>query len=246
MLDTQADLIFTGDTVRLALVCFEKDSKLMEKILNYLNQKHDTEFFAYSKGIWEDLLDYDCIVAYMPLGVVIRGISPLLDNKWVDPAVVVMDKPLLHAIPVLGGHHGGNEIATYLEGIGLKSIITTAMEFSSGYSIGIGFRKNVETEEIIAAIVKSLAEINAELDQIRVISTTENKRNEVIPVAENLKKPVQFVEEQDINTMDIRETKATIIGLKNVAEACAIYSSNTGELVLPKRVFGGVTVAIAR
>ncbi len=245
-MDTQADLIFMGDTMRLALVCFEKDRKLMERILDYLNQKYQIEFFTYSKGIWKKLMDYDCIIAYMPLGVVIRGVSPLLDNKWVDPAIVVMDKPLLHAIPILGGHHGGNEIATYLEGIGLKPIITTAMEFSSGYSIGIGFRKDVDTEYIIAAIEKSLAEINSDLDQIRVISTTENKRDEAIQVAENLKKPVQFVEKQNINTMDIRETKATIIGLKNVAEACAIYSSNTGELVLPKKVFGGVTVAIAR
>ena len=46
--------------------------------------------------------------------------------------------------------------------------------------------------------------------------------------------------------MDVRETKAKIIGVKNVAEACAIYASIHGELILPKRVYGGVTVAIAR
>ena len=46
--------------------------------------------------------------------------------------------------------------------------------------------------------------------------------------------------------MDIRETKARIIGVKNVAEACAIYASRYGKLILPKKIYGGVTVAIAR
>ena len=46
--------------------------------------------------------------------------------------------------------------------------------------------------------------------------------------------------------MDLKETKAVKIGVKNVAEGCAIYASNAGELLLPKRVYRGVTVAIAR
>jgi cobalt-precorrin 5A hydrolase len=36
------------------------------------------------------------------------------------------------------------------------------------------------------------------------------------------------------------------IGLAGVAEPCALASSRRRELILPKRVYGGVTIAIAR
>ncbi len=55
-----------------------------------------------------------------------------------------------------------------------------------------------------------------------------------------------FVSTEDVNRMDVRKTKATIVGVKNVAEACALFYSKKKELILPKRVYGGVTVAIAR
>ena len=228
-------------------MCLKKDEEIAKKLAKHLSENYNVDLIKYSRGVWEGLIDYDCIVAYMPSGIVIRGMCPHLKNKWKDPAVVVVDKPLKHAIPILGGHHGGNEVAKYLEKMGIKAVITTAMEFSEGLSVGVGFRKGVKSGEILHAINRALNEIGAKLDEVRAIATVEDKRESVIvDVADKLKKPLLFVKRDEINKMEIRETKARIIGVKNVAEACAIYTSLYGELILPKRVYGGVTVAIAR
>ena len=229
------------------MVCFKKDKEIARKLVEHLGGNYDVDLVEYRRGVWGDLTDYDCIVAYMPSGIVIRGICPHLRSKWKDPAVVVVDKPLKHAIPILGGHHGGNEVAKSLERMGMRAVITTAMEFSEGLSVGVGFRRDVKSGEILDAIERALDEIGAKIDDVRVIATVEDKRESaIIEVADGLKKPLIFVKREEINKMDVRETKAKIIGVKNVAEACAIYASIHGELILPKRVYGGVTVAIAR
>jgi len=228
-------------------VCFKKDKEIARKLVEHLGGNYDVDLVEYRRGVWGDLTDYDCIVAYMPSGIVIRGMCPHLRSKWKDPAVVVVDKPLKHAIPILGGHHGGNEVAKFLESMGMRAVITTAMEFSEGLSVGVGFRRDVKSGEILDAIERALDEIGAKIDDVRVIATVEDKRESaIIEVADGLKKPLIFVKREEINKMDVRETKAKIIGVKNVAEACAIYASIHGELILPKRVYGGVTVAIAR
>ena len=55
----------------------------------------------------------------MSMGIVVRKIAPLLDDKWTDPAVVVVSPDFRYAIPLLGGHHGANELAKELAGLGL-------------------------------------------------------------------------------------------------------------------------------
>jgi cobalt-precorrin 5A hydrolase len=233
--------------MRIALLAFEKDAEKLGEIEKYLKIKYETQIVIYRKEIWKKLLDYDCIVAYMPTGVVIRGLCPYLRSKWIDPAVVLIDRPMMHAIPILGGHHGGNDVAYFLEGAGLKAIVTTAMEFSSGLSVGVGFREKISSAEILNAIKEALGEIGYGVADIRAISTVEDKKgSEILGVADILKKPLIFVKREEINSMELRETSARLIGVKNVCEACAIFSSNYGELLLPKRVYGGVTVAIAR
>ncbi len=185
----------------------------------------------------------------MPCEAVIRGVCPLLRNKWVDPAIVVVDKPMRYAIPILGGHHGGNEVAEILEKFGLKAIITTAMEYSEGLSIGIGCRKGVRVEDIVYAIKAALAESGYTLKDVRVIATAETKRGEreLIEAVDSMKKPLVFVKNEDINSIYVpSKSEAKRVGLKSVAERCALFCSKEKKLIMPKKVYRGVTVAIAR
>lgn len=209
----------------------------------------DADIVVYRSGIFSELMDkFDCIVAYMPTGIVIRSICPYLKSKWVDPAVVVVDKPMRFAIPLIGGHHGANAIAERLRDLGITPVITTSAEFSEGVCIGIGCRKGISSDEILKAINSALDEIEASLEDVRLIVTVDLKKNEkgLIEAVDRIKKPLMFVPAEEINKMDVRETKAVKIGVKNVAEACALFYSKRRELILPKRVYGGVTVAIAR
>lgn len=71
---------------------------------------------------------YDRIVALMSAGIAVRGIAPLLVDKWRDPAVVVVGPDLRYAVPVVGGHHGANDLARELAALGITPVITTATE----------------------------------------------------------------------------------------------------------------------
>jgi len=87
------------------------------------------EIMCFRHDIFKEVMEmYEVIIAIMSIGIVVRGLAPLITDKWFDPAVVVIDEALHYAIPLLGGHHGANEMAIRLfnGGIVHQSIITTA------------------------------------------------------------------------------------------------------------------------
>jgi len=89
------------------------------------------DIMRFHHDIFKKVMEmYEVIIAIMSVGIVVRGIAPLVTNKWFDPAVVVIDEALHYAIPLLGGHHGANEMALQLfnGGIVRQSIITTATD----------------------------------------------------------------------------------------------------------------------
>ncbi|MDK2889869.1 MAG: cobalt-precorrin hydrolase [Methanoculleus sp.] len=88
---------------------------------------------------------YSRIVALMSAGVAVRGIAPLLADKWRDPAVVVVGPDLRYAVPVVGGHHGANDLARELAALGVTPVITTATETRGRESVeGIAARTGCE------------------------------------------------------------------------------------------------------
>ena len=65
----------------------------------------------------------------MAVGIVVRCLCGQLKNKWYDKPVVAVDSSLRCAVPVVGGHHGANELALCLaERLGLFPAITTATD----------------------------------------------------------------------------------------------------------------------
>ena len=65
----------------------------------------------------------------MASGAIIRILSPLLTDKHTEPPVLVMDELCNHIIPLLGGHHGANKLASELASkLGITPAITTAGE----------------------------------------------------------------------------------------------------------------------
>jgi cobalt-precorrin 5A hydrolase len=74
--------------------------------------------------------NYDGLVCIMAAGIVVRAIAPLLQDKLVDPCVVVMDEKGRHAISLLAGHvGGGNDLARRVAEItGGTPVITTASD----------------------------------------------------------------------------------------------------------------------
>ena len=89
----------------------------------------EAELVPYAPDIFAELYGKcDVIVGVMSAGIAVRGCAPLLTDKWHDPAVIVVTPDLRYAIPVLGGHHGGNEVAKRLAELGIEPVISTATE----------------------------------------------------------------------------------------------------------------------
>jgi len=245
------------------------------------------------------------IVALMSMGIVVRKITHLLEDKWKDPAVVVVSPDYRYAVPVLGGHHGANELARELAGLGMVPVITTATEArgrdavesiaertgndilnrdstrqvnaallqgdlpvyavqgpaivlagtnvsvlvkKGEYSVGIGCRKGVRATEVVEAVRAALDENGILGTDVLVYATTTKKFSEtgLIEAVGALSGNLIFLDDDTINAQTgLGPSRASRIGLLGVAEPCALAVAKRKELVMGKKVYGRVTVAIA-
>ena len=117
---------------KTVVIAFPRSLKDAERIAGHLNATlcpYEPDIFSRVFG------SADRIVALMATGIVVRSIAPLLRNKWVDPAVVVVSPDLSCAIPLVGGHHGANELAGELSALGIRPVVTTATETAGRESV---------------------------------------------------------------------------------------------------------------
>lgn len=97
------------------------------------------------------------LIFIMATGIVVRSIAPLIKNKRIDPAVVVLDEKGRYAISLLSGHMGGaNELAKRIgDFIGAETIITTASDINNLTSIDLWAKGKgliVENEELLPRV----------------------------------------------------------------------------------------------
>jgi cobalt-precorrin 5A hydrolase len=288
-----------NDTVVIALFRFLDKAKTIAQFLG-------AEVREYKPDIFSEIFPHTRrIVAIMSMGIVVRSIAPLLNDKWNDPAVVVVSPDLVYAIPLIGGHHGANELAKELSALGIQPVITTATEAAGRdsvegvgercgcdivnrestrqvnaamldidvplfavkgpgiviagpdvsillkkgeYSVGIGCRKGVKKEEVLDAIRNALAEKGVAKDDVLVYATTRKKLNEsgLTEAITSLSGNLIFLDDETINAQTgLTSSRATKIGLLGVAEPCALAVAKKKDLIMAKKVYGRVTVAIA-
>ena len=288
------------DTIVIALPYFRKDAERIAAFLGAEVSLYTPEIFA------EAFCSRKRIVALMSMGIVVRKIAPLLDDKWTDPAVVVISPDFRYAVPLLGGHHGANVLAGELAGLGLQPVITTATE-SRGrdsvesvaertgmavvnrdstravntallekdlplysikgpsivlagpdvsllvkkgeYSVGIGCRKGTREDEVTVAVRTALAENGIAESDVFIYATTVKKMHEpgLIAAVGALSGNLIFLDDDTINAQKgCGPSRASKIGLLGVAGPCALATSKRKELIMEKKVYGRVTVAIAR
>ncbi|MDP2845406.1 MAG: cobalt-precorrin 5A hydrolase [Candidatus Methanoperedens sp.] len=286
----------------LAIITFSRNLGVARKIQEFTGG----EILPYSKEAFAHAFnEYDSIIAIMAAGIAVRNIDSLLRDKWKDPAVVVVDSGLNFAIPILGGHHGGNELARKLAGIGIIPVITTATEVKGKESVekiaenlkcrivnrdstkkvnialldsevevlqlkgpkivlvdddvsvlkrrflivGIGANSRVSKSEVKEAIESALSEINAGIGDVKYFASAMIKENEegIIEAAAEFGKELRYVPHEIINSIKAPSpSKALALGLKGVCEPAALALSEEKKLLLKKRIYGNVTIAIAR
>jgi cobalt-precorrin 5A hydrolase/precorrin-3B C17-methyltransferase len=76
------------------------------------------------------------IVGICAAGILIRALSAALQGKQVDPPVIAVAKDGSSVVPLLGGHHGGNDLARRIAAaIGGHAAITTASDVKLGIAL---------------------------------------------------------------------------------------------------------------
>lgn len=106
----------------LPLTCFTSDKLLEEGFLPFNGSFGDTLREAFKQ--------YSALVVVGAIGLTVRVIAPLVNDKMTDPAVVVINERGQHVVSLLSGHVGGaNTLTRYLAGIlGADPVITTATD----------------------------------------------------------------------------------------------------------------------
>jgi len=114
--------------------------------------------------------------------------------------------------------------------------------------IGIGARRGVNKEEVISAIESALAEVGKNIGDIDMFASSKIKENEagLLEAVTLLGKEIKFLSDDEINHYDAPSgSQANRFGLTGVAEPSALALSKKKELILRKKVYGRITIAIA-
>ena len=191
-------------------------------------------------------------VLVMTTGIAVRYLQGLLTSKESDPGVIVLDEGCRFAVSLSGGHEGGaNQLAYHVANLmGASPVITTATETLKPLVIGVGCRRGVSREQIDAAIEYGLALIQRSRSEIREIATIDLKQDELglNEWCQSHEVPLRVIHRELVQQRPwvtkpsdwVREN----IGVDGVCEACALLATFRGQLLLPKTIRDGVTVAI--
>lgn len=114
------------------------------------------------------------IVGVCAAGVLIRGLSPLLADKRAEPPVIAVAENGSAVVPLLGGHHGANDLAKTLSAqLEVAAAITTASDNRFGVALdnppaGWKLGNPEHYKAFIAAVLAGASvKLNGEADWVR-------------------------------------------------------------------------------
>ena len=114
---------------------------------------------------------------------------------------------------------------------------------------GIGTRRGITKEEVIEAVNQALDECGLSLEEITVFASAKLKENEqgLLEAGKILGIPIDFLPDEQLNSYNPpSSSQASRFGLKGVAEPAALALSKEKQLICGKKVYGRVTIAIAK
>ena len=205
--------------------------------------------------------DSDRLIFICATGIVVRTLAPVLNNKYEDPAVLVLDEQGKFVIPLLSGHEGGaNDWAQQVaDNIQSQLVVTTANPYLKPvYTVGMGCERNCPEEYLMTLLLQSLEQAGLTIDDVQSIHSIDIKADEVglIELAKQLNKPFFTWNKQQLGRVESllsakSEYVYSVVGVYGVSESAALYSAQniTGqisELVLTKQKNAKATCAIAR
>lgn len=248
------------DRMKIAIITMNKDGKYLAKKLKrrFPNAKIFNGRMDH-RGSLRDLVHsifnkYEGLIFISALGITVRLIGGLIKSKLTDPAVVSVDSAGRFSISVLSGHEGGANRLAFLvaESLDAFPVITTGKEVHKRFILGLGMRRGIDSDSVREAINKAIKKIGIGLDELRVVSTIDIKKNEegLRQVCDELGLPLVFISKESIKNFKGNISNSEIvrrhIDLDGVCEPCALLAGRRATLILKKDVSKGIAIAIAR
>jgi cobalt-precorrin 5A hydrolase len=215
----------------------------------------DAERFTQVKELTGRIFGrYASLIYIAPCGVVVRSIADYLKHKTTDPAVVVVDVKGRWAVSLLSGHEGGaNEVAVQVgNALFAEPIITTTTEALKDLIVGVGCRRGTAAEHIVSAVMSALTEAGLELGRVRYLSSAEPKSDEegLVQAAQDLNVPLRIISSHEIRNCGLDFQHSAFVQenvhIPAVAEPSALLAGRRTTLLVSKKTYQGVTVAVAR
>jgi cobalt-precorrin 5A hydrolase/precorrin-3B C17-methyltransferase len=76
------------------------------------------------------------IIGICAAGILIRAVAPLLADKRTEPPVIAVAEDGSSVVPLLGGHHGANDLARKIAAVlGVQAAVTTAGDLKLGVAL---------------------------------------------------------------------------------------------------------------
>lgn len=196
---------------------------------------------------------YRALIYIMPCGVVVRAIAGRLEHKTADPAVVVVDVGGRYAVSLLSGHEGGaNALALRVaNALAAEPVISTTTEAARNVIVGVGCRRGARAADIVAAVRHGLRRAGVRPGRVRLLASVDIKKDEagLVAAAGELGFSLRFISSGEIRSTAKAFRHSRFVNKKvklpAVAEPAALLAGRRTQLILPKTILRGVTVAVA-
>lgn len=114
-------------------------SNIGEQLAHHLSQKIDAQVYRSPDDLATIWKESTALIFIGALGICVRSIAPLMENKKTDPAVLNVDAKGNYVQSVISGHLGGaNALTTEVSAaLGANPIITTVSDTTNTWSLDV-------------------------------------------------------------------------------------------------------------
>jgi len=165
----------------------------------------------------------------------------------VDPDVTVLKKKGLKKEEL--GKKGEEKGEVGKEMVGKEGTGKDGENKKTGVIVGIGTRRNVSSGNVVDAVEKALYECALTLPDVELFASATIKENEpgLIEAISEMGGQIVFIPAEVINSINIPSgSEAKRLGLNGVCEPCALALSRENKMIMKKKVYDNVTIAIAQ
>ncbi len=135
------------------------------------------------------------------------------------------------------------------KGVGMEGVGKEGDNRKTGVIVGIGTRRDVSSNNVVDAVKKALAEHGLTLSDVELFASATIKEDEsgLIEAIFGMGGQIVFIPAEVINSINVPSaSEAKRLGLNGVCEPCALALSRENKLIMKKKVYDNVTIAIAQ